>query len=369
MEGSVRSIPMETEDVSNKSSMLAIRDLADSALGGILPLIDIERFFMRELRTLELSSLCCVFPSVRNHFMRSRTIIGTFPRTLDVVSLFGRVPNAGDLKPMLETFTPSSVVIRFGKADRVPYDVLMAFDGIQPFYSLDLHFDAGDLILLRGPYFVRKLTIHQNRWHPADNAVQASLDGASNVKELFLEHGRFDVVMAAHLEHAPLSHIKMQSVSVSQFEIPQIVNWLVTRKRLIDLRIIDFPYWVQPTTNVKLFRTLLTRILALRGLNHFEFSVGGRFVNLNGLLRLRKLRSVRINIEIHLEFSLRSHLHRVLRALTRKTVTIGLYCGRDWSCNHRRASGREFIKRLKENFPGFEYVACDGLDSADLVLL
>lgn len=351
------------------SAVVVVRDLADRAFGAVLPLIDIEQLFLRALTPLEVSSLCCIFPNVREHFMASRSVIGTFPRSLDVVSLFNRIPDSEELKPMLKTFNPHTVIIPFGKSDRAFYNVLAAFDPLKPFYSLEIKFDYNDLVLVPGQYHVHLLTIHQNRWNPAREAVRVSLNSVRDVKEIVLNGGMFDVVMAAHLEHVSFTSLELRGISVSQFEIPQIVNWLVTRAHLTDLRIIDYPYWVQPTDDVLFFRKLLSRISSSRNLRSFEFSIGGRFMNLGGLLRLEKLRKLRINVEIHLEHSLEFHLFRILRLLKLEDVTIGFYCSRDWSCIHRQSSGREFIAQMKGRFSAFGYVSCDGLDAPDLALI
>lgn len=352
---------------ASEEAMMVVRDLGDHALSSVLRLVDISGLFLRELTALEISGLCCLFPKVREWFLENHAEIGTLPTTLDVTNLFKCVPRSDALKPLLTSFEPHSVVIRFIQNMPTPHDVLKAFDVKKSFYSLELIFDRSNVLLLPGAYSVRRLSIVQNRWNPSPAAAQIALSGIYEVKEIILTYGCFDVVMAAHLEHKAFTHFELREASPSQFEVPQIVTWLVSRKALTHLTIVHWPCWEYPCNEVRFMRLLLLRIPALRNLCGFEFSIGGRYTSLRGLLQLQKLKTLRINIEIHLEFGLQAHIQSILRSLTVESVTIGFYCSRDRSCIRRQESGRNYISHLQEKFPSFEYLALQGLSADDLL--
>lgn len=307
-EGSVNVAVANNKNASEKA-MKAVRDLGDHALSTVLALVGVERLFLRELSALEISGLCCMFPKVREWFLENHPTIGSLPKTLDVAALFNCVPSSAALEPLLEAFEPHSVAIRFEKNENRSYDVLLAFDPLKSFYSLEVKFGQNGFILIPGRYSVRKLSIVQNRWNPCCAGAQTVFSGVSGVKEIILTYGFFDVVMAAHLEHQRFTHLELREVGVSQFEVSQIASWLVSRDALKHLVVFDFPYWVDDSVDVRFYGLLLSRIHELRGLQCLEFSIGGRFIHLSGLLRLRHLRRLRINIEIHLAVRLLSTSH------------------------------------------------------------
>lgn len=358
------SILKNTVDVANGTkgenvrALSAVRDLGDHALSTVLQLVGVEKLFLQNLSELEISGLCCIFPKVRDWFLKTNSMIGALPKTLDVANLFQFVPSASALQPLLECFDPQTVVVRLEKAEAVPYDILLAFDPLRPFYSLEVILGRHDIVLLRGRYHVRKLSILQNKWDPAHAAVHTILSGVTMVKEVVLTHGQFDVVMAAYLEHQRFTHLELRDVGFPQIEISQLVSWLVSRRALTHLSIIDYPYWVSNTNEVRFYRLLISRIAELRDLRYFEFSIGGTFFSLHALLRMRELRKMRVNIEIHLSYRLQAHLLEILHSFRHKTVIIGFYCGRDWSCVRRQASGRNFVKWIKKKFPEFVYLSC-----------
>lgn len=352
--------------VENVDAVRVVMQLGDRAIRVVLGLVDIERLFVRQLDLMEIIKMCCVFPLVRAWFIEHHPVIRDLADVLNVTTLFGKIPRADFVTPLLEAFSPREFIVHFEMGVKGQFDILTALNPVKLYDVIELSFWRSDVRVMRGHFRAKKLLVIQNRWSPALDAVRSVFSSLERVDTIIMRHGVLDLIMTTHLERLAFTRLELHDVGFSPLDVSSIVSWLASQVLLTELVIVDLPFWTVATPGVRFFRMLMAHVAGLRLLRRFEFSVGGGFIPLGGLTRLPCLEELRINVEIHLSRSLVKHLFAVLRLLPVKIIQIGLYCCGDWSCMEKRRAHDWFIARLREENLPIDILYLDGLDDLNV---
>lgn len=356
-------VPPAGEIVVEDDPYSTLVTLGGQALCVVLDLVDVERLFVRRLSILEIIGMCCVFLLVRGWFIQHNLAIRELLTAINVSALFEYIPPAAVIDPVLAAFQPSEFVVKFDGRGSTQFDILTVLRATRVYDVVEIEFGNSAVRVLRASFSVRKLIVIQNRWSPALDAVRVVFSSLERVDHLIMRHGVLDVVMIAHLERVTFTRLELHDVGFSSTEVNGVADWLARRVHLTELIIIDFPYWVTNTPDVRFFRRLLYQIGHLRSLRRLEFSIGGSFLSLHALKELGHLGELRINVEIHLSRQLTLQLFKILRLLSVASIQIGVYCCRDWSCLNRRQSGAWFLERLREE--DFDILYLDGVEDME----